>query len=77
MNLTTLPAAIFSPAKMAYIGYILLGASQRIDINFWQFVVITLAFILIQVIHDDFLRIWLNYRAIPEWDRKAWSERKQ
>jgi hypothetical protein len=45
-----LPTAIFSPAKMAYIGYILLGASQRIEIDFCQFVFITIVFIFVQVI---------------------------
>ncbi len=66
MKLDSLPAAVFSPAKMIYIGYILLAALERIQSSLSQFLWVSVVFLLVQVLHDDFLRIRLNIWAVPE-----------
>lgn len=59
-----LPATLFSPAKMAYIAYILLAALKiRTNAPWWEFFVVTIAFLVIEVFHNDYLRIRLNRSA--------------
>ena len=59
-----LPATLFSPAKMAYIAYVLLAALKiRTNAPWWEFFVVTIAFLVIEVYHNDYLRIRLNRAA--------------
>lgn len=59
-----LPAAIFSPSKMAYIAYVGLIALKILPApSLWEFLGLSLVFWVAQVFHDDFLRIWLNNKA--------------
>lgn len=62
-KLSEIPAAIFSPLKMAYIGYIVLAAMGRIDYDLQSFLMITSVFIVLVILHDDWLRIRLNRHA--------------
>jgi len=71
-----LPQVAFSPAKMVYIGYILLSALKVIDTNIQQFIYISAVFFFAQVIHDDFLRIVLNQLGEGLGNRlKRWINR--
>ncbi len=62
-DLSKLPATIFSPAKMVYIGYILLASLGKIDTSIFEFIWASVIFILIEVFHNDYLRIRLNKMA--------------
>ena len=62
-DLSKIPATIFSPAKMAFIAYVLLGALGKIATNMCQFIVVSVVFLFVQIAHDDYLRIRLNYWA--------------
>lgn len=59
-----LPSALFSPAKMFYIAYVVLTA-LKIPANppRWEFFAVTLAFLVIEILHNDYLRIRLNIAA--------------
>lgn len=59
-GLASLGSAITSPAKLAFLGYVILAATDSIATSVWQFVVVTIVFLVIQIIHDDYLRIRLN-----------------
>jgi hypothetical protein len=52
-----------SPAKIAFIGYVVLVYKGAITATAKQFFWVAGAFCLIQAIHDDYLRIWLNRLA--------------
>lgn len=72
--LSSIGTSITSPAKLAYAGYALLAYSEKIKPSLWQFILVTLAFVFIQVVHDDYIRIRLNEKAYREADderRKA------
>jgi hypothetical protein len=59
-----LPAALFAPAKMAYMAYIILTALKRLpDQPWWEFPLMTLAFLFVEIYHNDYLRIKLNIAA--------------
>jgi hypothetical protein len=59
-----LPATLFSPAKMFYIAYVILTA-LRIPATqpWWEFFLVTLAFLFVEIWHNDYLRIRLNIAA--------------
>jgi hypothetical protein len=59
-----LPATLFSPAKMAYIAYVVLTA-LKIPANppWWEFFLVTAIFLIIEIFHNDYLRIRLNIAA--------------
>jgi hypothetical protein len=63
--------ALSAPGKIAYISYVVLtaisieaGINQEWDI--WQFIAVSSIFWLIQMLHDDHTRIWLNRKARME-----------
>ena len=59
--MTSLGAALTSPAKLAFAGYVILAYSGRIhDGSLCQVLVVAGVFILLQVFHDDYFRIVLN-----------------
>jgi len=64
---------ITSPAKLAYAGFVAFVALDKAQVTIWPFLVVTLAFIVIQVWHDDYLRIRLNNRA----ELKSTEERRK
>jgi len=57
--------AFSSPAKIAFIGYVVLAYAGKIEANLCQFLIIATIFFFLQVFHDDFLRIALN-----EWGNR-------
>ena len=61
--LASIGRAFASPAKIAFIGYVVLAYAGKVNTNVCQFVVVTLAFLIVQVFHDDYLRIILNRTA--------------
>jgi len=75
MDIGDLPAGLFSPAKIIYIAYVLLAALQRIETSFWSFLIFSLAFLVVQVFHDDYFRIRLNYWAEPKEQRGSRGNR--
>jgi hypothetical protein len=63
MNIGDLPAQLFSPAKIAYIAYVVFVGLGKLSTSLMEFLVVTVLFLMIEVFHNDFLRIWLNARA--------------
>ena len=63
MSSGSLPSAAFSPAKMVYIAGILLVALDKVSISWGQFICFSVVFFVVQVAHDDYLRIVLNRYA--------------
>ncbi len=57
------PQVAFSPAKMIFIGYVILAALGHIETDIKQFACVSILFFIAQVVHDDFLRIYLNKLA--------------
>ena len=60
---TTLGTALTSPAKIAFVAYVVLVYVNRISTSTGQFLLIVLAVLFFQVFHDDYLRIVLNKAA--------------
>lgn len=59
-----LPATLFSPAKMVYIAYVILTALKTPPNQpWWEFFVVTAAFLAVEIFHNDYLRIRLNIAA--------------
>ncbi len=62
--LGNLPATLFSPAKMFYIAYVVLSALKVLpNQSWWEFFLVTVAFLVVEILHNDYLRIRLNYAA--------------
>jgi hypothetical protein len=71
--MSSLGAAITSPAKLAFAGYVILAYKGAIPApSLCQFLVVTLTFIVLQVFHDDFLRIVLNPKAFGIAAARHW-----
>lgn len=59
-----LPATLFSPAKMFYIAYVIFSALKIMPNQSWcEFFLVTVAFLLVEILHNDYLRIILNSAA--------------
>ena len=63
MDFSSAPATLFSPAKLVYIGYVVLAALNRIEVSVFQFLVASVVFLAVQIWHDDYYRIILNQKA--------------
>jgi hypothetical protein len=62
-TLGSLSASITSPAKFAFIGYVVLAYAGKVATSTLQFLLVASVFFVLQVIHDDYLRILLNRSA--------------
>ncbi len=71
----SLAAAITSPAKLAFVAYVILAASpsRTHEVSLYQFFIVTALFLVVQIWHDDYLRAVLNYAADLK-GRKAHAE---
>lgn len=59
-----LPKNLFSPFKTLLVGYFVLVFSGKLRVaNVWQFLLITIPITVLEIIHNDWLRIVLNHRA--------------
>ena len=63
MDISNAPATLFSPAKLVYIGYVVLAALDQVVVTLVQFIVVSVVFLAVQIWHDDYFRIVLNQRA--------------
>jgi hypothetical protein len=64
MDLGTLPAAIFSPAKMIYISFVVLTGLKILPApSLPVFFLVSGLFLVVEVAHNDYLRIRLNIAA--------------
>ena len=63
--IASIGTAFTSPAKIAFIGYVILAYTGKIEVNLFQFLIIASIFFFLQVFHDDCLRIALN-----EWGNR-------
>jgi len=62
-TVSSVGASITSPAKLAFVGYVVLAYHRDITVSTFQFISVALVFFLLQVMHDDYLRIRLNKKA--------------
>lgn len=62
-KLPNLPSDLFSPARIAYIGYIVLVSVGKLDISYCCFFLVSVIFLIIEILHNDYLRIILNGKA--------------
>ena len=62
-TLGSVGASITSPAKLAFIGYVVLAYAGKIATSTLQLLIVASVFFVLQVIHDDYLRILLNRLA--------------
>jgi hypothetical protein len=59
-----LPAAIFSPAKMVYISFVILTGLKILPApSLRVFFLVSVLFMAFEVAHNDYLRIRLNISA--------------
>ncbi len=65
--LENLPAALFSPAKIVFIGYLVLVALGRLETTKCEVIIFSILFLLVEIFHNDYLRIKLN----------NWAEKKE
>jgi len=70
-NIGDLPAAIFSPAKMIYISFVILTGVKILTAPLWLFVLASALFMVVEVAHNDYLRIRLNIAAERHREREA------
>jgi len=61
-----LPEQLFSPAKIIYLGYLLSIYFDKYSFNGKNFIIASVIFFIFEIIHNDFLRIWLNHKACKE-----------
>jgi hypothetical protein len=66
-----IPAEVFSPAKMVFIGLIVLASLDRIKVSRFEFVWLSVAFLAIEIFHNDYLRIKLNRWAEKQRSGKS------
>jgi len=59
-----LPGTLFSPAKMVYIAYVILTCLGKLTAQpLWVFSLVSIVFLLVEIGHNDWLRIILNNHA--------------
>ena len=64
MELGNLPEAMFSPSKVAYVSYVILTALKILPApSLWMFLGLSVVFWFAEIVHNDYLRIWLNKKA--------------
>jgi hypothetical protein len=64
MDIGNMPAAIFSPAKIIYISFVVLTGLKILPAaSLWFFFLVSAVFMLVEVTHNDYLRIRLNRAA--------------
>jgi len=64
MDVGNIPATLFSPAKMVYVAYVLLCGLRVLPApSVCLFLVLSALFLVIEVFHNDYLRILLNKAA--------------
>jgi hypothetical protein len=73
-SLESLGSAITSPAKLAFVGYVILVATEKICSSRWEFLVVAIGFFMLQVYHDDYVRIRLNECARLKADKARRAE---
>ncbi len=56
-------SVITSPAKLAFAAYVLLAYSGKVPTSRVEIVLAAAVFVVVQIFHDDYLRIVLNRRA--------------
>ncbi len=83
-EIAKLPATLFSPAKMVYIAYVILlwrsSTAQNWRFPLSQFLWVSLAFLVVEIIHNDFCRIRLNHwgeKYKQEWDKPEWFVKRE
>jgi hypothetical protein len=59
-HMASLGGALTSPAKLAFAGFVILAYQGTISVSLGWFMLIAVAFIVVQVFHDDYFRIVLN-----------------
>lgn len=59
-GVSSLGTSITSPAKLVFVGYVLLAYIGKLETSTGQFLSVAVIFFLAQVLHDDFGRILLN-----------------
>ncbi|MGA9068936.1 MAG: hypothetical protein WB424_01700 [Terracidiphilus sp.] len=71
--------AFASPAKIAFIGYVVLAYTGKIEVNLCQFLIIASIFFFLQIFHDDFLREALNLwgKRLGNWGASDERTKKQ
>jgi len=69
-----LGASITSPAKIAFVAYAILAYSGKIHTSLCQFIIVAFFFFVLQVAHDDYLRIVLNRCAELRSDKARRNE---
>jgi hypothetical protein len=74
-SMTSLGAALTSPAKLAFAGFVILAYNGKISgLSFCKFLVVAAVFFAVQVVHDDFLRIVLNRKAFGMAAARRWPK---
>jgi len=64
MSLGDVAIHLFSPAKLVYMAYVVLAVLRGVsNTSKWEFCLVSVAFIVVQIGHDDYWRIRLNARA--------------
>jgi hypothetical protein len=64
MDVGSLPAVIFSPAKMIYIAFIVLTGLKILPAPpFLLFFLVSVVFMIVEAAHNDYFRIRLNRAA--------------
>ena len=63
--------AFTSPAKLAFVAYAALAYSGHLPTSRVEFAMVVGIFIVVQVVHDDYLRIVLNRLAVKHSSRIA------
>ena len=63
-SLGDLPATLFSPTKMVFISYVAMTILKILPApSLCTFLLLSATFWVVEVGHNDFLRIWLNNKA--------------
>lgn len=72
---SSLGNSITSPAKIAFVAYVVLAYRGQLATSNWEFFLVVGIFVLVQVVHDDYLRILLNRLAERHAQRQERASR--
>ncbi len=71
--MASLGAALTSPAKLAFAGYVILAYKGAVaSVSLSQFLIIATVFLVVNILHDDFCRILLNRWAYGIAEKRHW-----
>ena len=63
MTMGKIAPQLLSPGRIAFVGYLVAIYLGKVETTKAEFLIVSVLYLLIDILHNDYIRIWLNKRA--------------